>query len=130
LKFTGYELRVTGCELRVAGYELRVVSYELRVSMPHLGSWRKRCLISYEKGQKAQKGQKNGQKSAFFGAAFMQPNSRELSLSSFSGSLGTPLRRRGGLLLKESIGGVSDDVRHRLTLKVSIAPHRLHNDES
>jgi len=30
--------------------------------MPHLGSWRKRCLISHEKAQKAQKGQKNGQK--------------------------------------------------------------------
>jgi len=29
---------------------------------PLLGSWRKRCLISYEKGQNAQKGQKNGQK--------------------------------------------------------------------
>jgi hypothetical protein len=35
--------------------------------MPHLGSWRKRCFISYEKGQKAEKGRKNGQKSAFFG---------------------------------------------------------------
>jgi hypothetical protein len=28
--------------------------------MPGLGSWRKRCLISHEKVQNAQKGQKNG----------------------------------------------------------------------
>ena len=46
---------------------------------PHLGSWRKRCLISYEKGQKAQKGQKKRPKSTFFGLTLRsEPGSIDL----------------------------------------------------
>jgi len=38
---------------------------------PHLGSWRKRCFISKEKAQNAQKGQKNGHKVLFLVILFL-----------------------------------------------------------